>query len=198
MLRKLESMGFKFNLVLADSLYGESGTNFISVLDELNLNYSGDSLKSFRRATSKKRIQYLKWHRFKKSFPISLEYRFIREISWQAWKKVLADYYRYCCITWSPTCMLWVISRHYLKRSWQLLRFKTWVEYGLKQSKNELGWADYRLTHPDIERWWRLFVGTYLMVSLTFRPNVFFSTTIKIHLNLLHTLGWWKRLEEHS
>jgi len=52
-MRKLESMGFKFNLVLADSLYGESGTNFISVLDELNLNYSGDSLKSFRRATSK-------------------------------------------------------------------------------------------------------------------------------------------------
>jgi hypothetical protein len=28
------------------------------------------------------------------------------------------------------------------------------VFYGLKQSKNELGWADYRLTHyPDIERW---------------------------------------------
>jgi len=54
LMRKLESMGFKFNLVLADSLYGESGTNFISVLDELNLNYSGDSLKSFRRATSKK------------------------------------------------------------------------------------------------------------------------------------------------
>jgi len=24
---------------------------------------------------------------------------------------------------------------------------RTWVEYGLKQSKNELGWADYRLTH---------------------------------------------------
>jgi len=39
LMRKLESMGFKFNLVLADSLYGESGTNFISVLDELNLNY---------------------------------------------------------------------------------------------------------------------------------------------------------------
>jgi len=38
LMRKLESMGFKFNLVLADSLYGESGTNFISVLDELNLN----------------------------------------------------------------------------------------------------------------------------------------------------------------
>jgi len=33
LMRKLESMGFKFNLVLADSLYGESGTNFISVLE---------------------------------------------------------------------------------------------------------------------------------------------------------------------
>jgi len=80
MLMKLESMGFKFNLVLADSLYGESG-KFISVLDELNLNYIGDSLKSFRRATSKTKIQYLKWHRFKRVFSdLTREYRFIREI----------------------------------------------------------------------------------------------------------------------
>lgn len=28
MIRKLQSMGFRFNLVLADSLYGESGKNF--------------------------------------------------------------------------------------------------------------------------------------------------------------------------
>jgi SRSO17 transposase len=36
---------------------------------------------------------------------------------------------------------------------------RTWVEYGLKQSKNELGWADYRFTrYCDIERWGRLFV----------------------------------------
>lgn len=39
LIRKLQLMGFKFNLVLADSLYGESGTNFIAVLDELDLNY---------------------------------------------------------------------------------------------------------------------------------------------------------------
>jgi len=44
---------------------------------------------------------------------------------------------------------------------------RTWVEYGLKQSKNELGWADYRLTHyPDIERWWEIVCSAYLMVSL--------------------------------
>jgi SRSO17 transposase len=38
-IKKLSSMGFYFNLVLADSLYGESSTNFISVLDELKKNY---------------------------------------------------------------------------------------------------------------------------------------------------------------
>ena len=44
---------------------------------------------------------------------------------------------------------------------------RTWVEYGLKQSKNELGWADFRLTHyPDIERWWEIICSTYLLVSL--------------------------------
>jgi len=28
------------------------------------------------------------------------------------------------------------------------------IEEGLKQSKNELGWADFRVTHyPQIEKW---------------------------------------------
>jgi SRSO17 transposase len=31
---------------------------------------------------------------------------------------------------------------------------RTWIEYGFKQSKNELGWADFRLTaYKDIEKW---------------------------------------------
>jgi hypothetical protein len=37
----------------------------------------------------------------------------------------------------------------------------------LKQSKNELGWADYRFTrYQDIERWWEIICSSYLMVSL--------------------------------
>lgn len=41
------------------------------------------------------------------------------------------------------------------------------VEYGLKPSKNELGWADFRLTHSaQIERWWEIVCGAYLIVSL--------------------------------
>lgn len=61
-------MGFKFNLVLADSLYGESGTNFISVLDELGLSYlvairSNHAVDLLPRQYT----QYLKWHKFKHS-----------------------------------------------------------------------------------------------------------------------------------
>lgn len=32
-------MGFKLKLLLADSLYRESGSNFISVLNEFQLNF---------------------------------------------------------------------------------------------------------------------------------------------------------------
>ena len=41
------------------------------------------------------------------------------------------------------------------------------IKYGFKQSKNELGWADYRVTdYQEIERWWEIIFSAYLMVSL--------------------------------
>jgi len=44
---------------------------------------------------------------------------------------------------------------------------RNWVEYGLNQSKNELGWADFRLTrYQDIEKWWEIVYSAYLLVSL--------------------------------
>lgn len=44
---------------------------------------------------------------------------------------------------------------------------RTWVEYGLKPSKNELGWADFCLTHyPQIEKWWEIICSAYLLVIL--------------------------------
>lgn len=39
MIRQLQAMGFEFELVLADSLYGESKVNVVNVLDELKLPY---------------------------------------------------------------------------------------------------------------------------------------------------------------
>lgn len=48
-----------------------------------------------------------------------------------------------------------------------LYGLRNWVEYGLKQSKNELGWADFRVTdYAQIERWWEVVMSAYLLVSL--------------------------------
>jgi SRSO17 transposase len=47
----------------------------------------------------------------------------------------------------------------------QLYSLRNWIEYGFKQVKNELGWADYRLTdYPSIERWWSIIFSAYLLV----------------------------------
>jgi hypothetical protein len=172
LIRKLQLMGFKFNLVLADSLYGESGTNFISVLDELGLNYlvairSNHSVELLPR----QRIQYLKWQRFQRVFSdLSSENRFIREIIYGK-----RGEHRYWQITTDIEKLLdsstwYVMSKYPDITSREVGNFyglRTWVEYGLKQSKNELGWADYHFTcYQHIERWWEIVCSAYLMVSL--------------------------------
>jgi hypothetical protein len=44
---------------------------------------------------------------------------------------------------------------------------RTWIEYGFKQVKYQLGWHDYRLTdYNSIERWWELVFSAYLLVSI--------------------------------
>jgi SRSO17 transposase len=172
MMKKLELMGFKFNLVLADSLYGESSANFISILEDLGLNYlvairSNHSVELLPR----QHIQYLKWHRFKRVFSdLRSENRFIREIIHGKRQEK-----RYWQITTDieklPGNTTWYVMSNYPditpRDVGNFYGLRTWVEYGLKQSKNELGWADYRLTHyPDIERWWEIVCSSYLMVSL--------------------------------
>ena len=53
------------------------------------------------------------------------------------------------------------------KRVGNVYGLRTWIEYGFKQIKNELGWADYRLTeYTAIERWWKVVSSAYMMVSL--------------------------------
>lgn len=39
-IKELKEMGFNIKRVLADSLYGESGSNFRSVIEELNIEYA--------------------------------------------------------------------------------------------------------------------------------------------------------------
>lgn len=69
LIKKLSSMGFNFNLVLADSLYGESSTNFISVLDEVKKNYIvAIPSNHYVEILPRQHIQYSKWHKFPRVF----------------------------------------------------------------------------------------------------------------------------------
>lgn len=61
------------------------------------------------------------------------------------------------------------------KQVGDLYGLRNWVEYGFKQSKNELGWADFRVTdYAAIEKWWEVMMSAYLMVAFhtpPMRPN---------------------------
>jgi hypothetical protein len=55
-------------------------------------------------------------------------------------------------------------------------KVRAYVEQGFRNSKNELGWADFRLTkYADIQKWWELVMCAYLMVCL---HNVTFNSSV--------------------
>jgi SRSO17 transposase len=172
LLKKLKDMGFKFNLVLADSLYGESGKTFIQSLNEQNLKYIVAIRSShYVKLLPRQRVQYLKWHKFQRVYcDLSQEARFIREIIFGKRGEV-----RYWQITTDteqlPGNSTWYVMSKYPditpRDVGNYYGLRTWVEYGLKQSKNELGWADFRVTnYRQISRWWEIICSVYLMVSL--------------------------------
>ena len=48
---------------------------------------------------------------------------------------------------------------------------RTWIEYGLKQTKDTLGWADFRLTgYEQIEKWWEMVMRCLFQGQLVCRP----------------------------
>jgi len=78
-----------------------------------------------------------------------------------------------------------------------LYGLRNWVEYGLKQSKNELGWADFRVTnYAQIQKWWEMVMSAYLLVSLhshVLNPSDH-SSEDKANQSLLDkfsTHDWW-------
>jgi SRSO17 transposase len=196
MMRKLKSMGFRFNLVLADSLYGESGKNFLSVLDELNLNFIV-AIRSNHRAwgIAETEVKYSQWQRFKRVFSnLSSENRFIREIICGQNQGI-----RYWQITTDkealPKNTTWYVMSKYPEITprdvGNFYGLRTWVEYGLKQSKNELGWADFRVTHyPQIERWWEIVCSAYLMVSLHSEQLLKFPPQSE---SIFSSHPWWNK-----
>lgn len=58
------------------------------------------------------------------------------------------------------------------KQIGNLYGLRTWVEYGFRQCKQELGWTDYRFTSfAEINKWWEIIFSAYWMVS--FHSKVF-------------------------
>jgi hypothetical protein len=89
-------------------------------------------------------------------------------------------YRRYWEITTNPETLppnsTWYVMTEIADLSYKdvgnLYGCRNWVEYALNQSKNELGWSDFRLLHySDIERWWEIVSSAYFLVSLFTLPG---------------------------
>jgi SRSO17 transposase len=172
MIHQLQAMGFHFELVLADSLYGESQTNFVNVLDELKLPY----ILAIRSNHAlwlppEQHVVQEPWQMFKRTFSNGMtEVRYMSEVIYgkrhrkQYWllttdPETLPDNSTSFVMVAAPGVKLSEIGDSY--------GFRTWIEYGLKQAKDALGWADFRMTHYEqIEKWWEMVMSAFLMVSL--------------------------------
>jgi SRSO17 transposase len=172
MIRQLQAMGFVFELVLADSLYGESKVNFVNVLDELKLPY----ILAIRTnhalwLPQEQEVYQQPWQTFERTFSNgTTEVRYMAEVIYgkrhrkQYWllttdPQTLPDNSTLFVMVAAPGVKLVDIGNQY--------GFRTWIEYGLKQAKDVLGWADFRLTsYEQIEKWWEMVMSAFVMVSL--------------------------------
>lgn len=182
-IQEITEWGFRIKLVLADSLYGESG-DVIRLLEQLKLSYIV-AIRSnhgvLMPSGAKKR--YNKWRAYQQKLSKKkTETRYIREIIFGKKRKI--RYYQiskknipdpsgeeswYVMTNLSGNITLKVAS---------LYSLRNWIEYGFKQVKNELGWADYRLTdYASVEKWWDIVFSTYFLVSI--QANYFRLETIK-------------------
>jgi DDE superfamily endonuclease len=171
LLRELKTRGFPFQLVVADSLYGES-TEFLEGLLELDLTFVVAMRANHGVWLGPgQRVRYTSWKPFERRFAHGRrEIRYICEIVFGQRRDI-----RYYQITTDPTtlpaeatCFVMTnLARASRQEVANLYGMRTWIEYGFKQSKQELGWSDFRVTnYPAIEKWWEMISSAYLMVSL--------------------------------
>ncbi|BAY35590.1 transposase (plasmid) [Nostoc carneum NIES-2107] len=168
---ELMESGFNIELVLADSLYGES-SQFIRKIGEYKLGYVV-SIRSNHGVwlPAGQSVRANKWCKFERTFSNQKsETRYIREIIYG--KKRAVTYWE---ITTEPETMpenstsfvMTNLQGNLKKILGDLYGLRTWVEYGFRQCKQELGWTDYRFTnYQHIERWWEIIFSVYTMISL--------------------------------
>jgi SRSO17 transposase len=171
LIEDLLARGFRFSVVLADSLYGESG-DFIAALHRLKLQYVV-AIRSNHGVwlLPGQRVRQTRWRPFARVFSDgSSEQRFLRETIFGTRRSV-----RYYQITTDPLTLppetTWDLMTNLPGKIEQTVGntfgLRTWIEYGFKHAKDDLGWADYRLTdYASIERWWEVVMSAYTLVSL--------------------------------
>ena len=181
LIQALQQQGFRFAVVLADSLYGESG-EFIAALQRLALQF----VVAIREnhgvlMVPGQRLRYTTWSPFDRVFSTGdTEPRYIREMIF-GHRRAMRYYQITTDVDEQPPESTWLIMTNLpgtiKKTVGNTYGLRTWIEYGFKQSKNALGWADFRLTsYQDIEKWWEVVCSAYLMVSL--QASVFRASTI--------------------
>jgi SRSO17 transposase len=168
---ELIESGFNIKLVLADSLYGES-SQFIRKVAEYKLDYVV-AIRSNHGVwlAAGQGVRANKWCKFERTFSNQKsENRYMREIIYG--KKRAVTYWE---ITTDPETMpenstsfvMTNLQGNLKKILGDLYGLRTWVEYGFRQCKQELGWTDYRFTNfQHIEKWWEIIFCVYTMISL--------------------------------
>jgi len=175
LIQELRQRGFQFDLVLADRLYGES-SDFITELMRLKLHFVVAIRDNHAVWVAKgTRQRQTRWLTFERVFSDgTAQTRYIAETIFG--KRGVIRYFWLTTDTVNlPKDTTYLVMtnltgklRHTLGNAYGL---RTWIEYGFKHAKNELGWADYRLTdYAAIERWWEVVCSAYLMVSLRTVP----------------------------
>lgn len=171
LVEEIMSLGFKIELVLADSLYGEA-SKFLETLEKYQLDWVV-AIRSNHGVwmPEEEKIRAGRWQKFSRTFSDeTTEERYIREIIYGR-----RGYRSYWQMTTDPKTMP-KNSTSFVMTNLQgkvreclgdLYGLRTWVEYGFRQCKQELGWKDYRFTkYRDIERWWEIIFSAYSMVVL--------------------------------
>jgi SRSO17 transposase len=171
LVRDLVAHGFTINVVVADALYGESGP-LVSALDELRLPYVVAIRQNHGMLLPPgQRVRANRWRRFERHFTDGTsEVRWVREWMYGVRRRI-----RFFELTTDPTTLpletTQFVMTNVAGNVWatvgNVYGLRTWIEYGFKQAKQALGWADYRLTeYAAIERWWELVMSAYLLVSM--------------------------------
>ncbi len=181
-IEELKSWGYRIKLVLADSLYGESG-DVIEAIGKLKLKYIV-AIRSNHGVwmLPGQKVRYNRWITYEQKLQRrKTETRYIREIIFGRRRSI-----RYYQISKKDEPdqkgdESWYIMTNLegkiQKQVGNLYSLRNWIEYSFKQVKDELGWADFRVTdYGSIERWWEIVMSAYLLVSL--QANYFQLETV--------------------